>query len=269
MALRRGRSAAAGARSGRPGTARPLAAPARAPRRRPEAAAGAAGDGAEGGPGRVPEAPAYAMPTLLWGQEHRARTARQRAAWRQEMAELRRHWAPASEAAAGEAAEEAEAEAAGARPHRGTLDYEWQLHLDALGAWEEYKARGEEQRFRAFRRAQERWAAAEAAAAEAEAERHRRGQQEQQGPRLPPRPPRAAAADPLGLYRDLNLPRTAGPAEIKAAYRALARLKHPDRFPREEDKRAAERDMKGIIRAYGVLKDRRKKALYDLRGIVL
>lgn len=63
-------------------------------------------------------------------------------------------------------------------------------------------------------------------------------------------------------YAALGVSADATPAEIKAAYRRLARASHPDRHPGDE---AAERRFKRIARAYEVLADPRRRRAYDQR----
>jgi DnaJ-class molecular chaperone len=64
-------------------------------------------------------------------------------------------------------------------------------------------------------------------------------------------------------YEVLGVPRTATPAEIKKAYRKLARKHHPDVNP--DDPGAAER-FKEINEAYEVLSDPEKRKRYDSLG---
>ncbi|HEX5079331.1 MAG TPA: DnaJ C-terminal domain-containing protein [Geminicoccaceae bacterium] len=65
-------------------------------------------------------------------------------------------------------------------------------------------------------------------------------------------------------YRVLNVPREAGQAAIKAAYRDLAKRLHPDRNP--GDARAEQR-FKQVTRAYELLRDPAKRAKFD-RGLI-
>jgi DnaJ-class molecular chaperone len=64
-------------------------------------------------------------------------------------------------------------------------------------------------------------------------------------------------------YQTLGVPRTASQAEIKKAYRKLARQHHPDRNP---DDAAAERRFKDVNEANEVLSDPAKRQRYDLLG---
>lgn len=66
------------------------------------------------------------------------------------------------------------------------------------------------------------------------------------------------------LYEVLGVPRTAPAAEIKKAYRKLARKHHPDLNPNDK---AAEAKFKEIQAAYDVLSDSQKKAQYDQFGV--
>jgi molecular chaperone DnaJ len=66
-------------------------------------------------------------------------------------------------------------------------------------------------------------------------------------------------------YQTLGVPRTAPIAEIKKAYRRLARKCHPDLNPNDK---AAEARFKEIQEAYSVLSDPKKKAQYDQFGFV-
>lgn len=67
------------------------------------------------------------------------------------------------------------------------------------------------------------------------------------------------------LYETLGVARTASDAEIKKAYRQLARRYHPDANP---DDPAAEAKFKEIAQAYEVLSDPDKRARYDRFGTV-
>ncbi len=65
------------------------------------------------------------------------------------------------------------------------------------------------------------------------------------------------------FYSTLNIPRTASDDEIKKAYRKLAMRYHPDKNP---GNKAAEEKFKEISEAYEVLKDPKRRQLYDQFG---
>jgi DnaJ-class molecular chaperone len=62
------------------------------------------------------------------------------------------------------------------------------------------------------------------------------------------------------LYATLGIPRTASEADIKSAYRKLAKELHPDR--NKDNPKAAE-NFSEITRAYDLLSDKAKRAQYD------
>jgi len=64
-------------------------------------------------------------------------------------------------------------------------------------------------------------------------------------------------------YKTLGVERNASEADIKAAYRRLARKYHPDVNP---NNKAAEARFKEINEAYQVLSDDQKRARYDQLG---
>ena len=64
-------------------------------------------------------------------------------------------------------------------------------------------------------------------------------------------------------YKILGLPRTASQADVKKAFRKLAREHHPDLKP---DDKAAERRFKDINEANAVLSDPAKRKQYDTLG---
>jgi molecular chaperone DnaJ len=64
-------------------------------------------------------------------------------------------------------------------------------------------------------------------------------------------------------YDVLGLKRGASEADIKAAFRRLAKEHHPDRNP---DDKSAEQKFKEINEAYEILKDEQKRAAYDQFG---
>src|SRR6201987_5937576 len=61
-------------------------------------------------------------------------------------------------------------------------------------------------------------------------------------------------------YKTLGVPKTAKPAEIKKAYRSLARKYHPDANKGNAD---AEDRFKEITEAYNVLSDEKQRKEYD------
>jgi DnaJ-class molecular chaperone len=61
-------------------------------------------------------------------------------------------------------------------------------------------------------------------------------------------------------YSTLGIPRTASEADIKSAYRKLAKELHPDR---NKDKPNAAEKFSDITRAYDLLSDKAKRAQYD------
>jgi curved DNA-binding protein len=64
-------------------------------------------------------------------------------------------------------------------------------------------------------------------------------------------------------YQILGVPRTASQAEVKKAFRRLAREHHPDRNPGDT---AAEKRFKDVNEAHAVLSDPEKRKQYDLLG---
>jgi len=71
-------------------------------------------------------------------------------------------------------------------------------------------------------------------------------------------------ADFIDYYTLLGVPKTAGEAEIKTAYRKLALKHHPDR--NQGNKAASESKFKEINEAYEVLSDPKKRKMYDQLG---
>src|SRR5271170_4624687 len=68
---------------------------------------------------------------------------------------------------------------------------------------------------------------------------------------------------PVDYYDVLGVKRGASEADIKRAYRSLARKHHPDVAT---DKTAAESHFKEINEAYSVLSDPQKRQMYDQYG---
>ncbi len=68
---------------------------------------------------------------------------------------------------------------------------------------------------------------------------------------------------PRDYYEVLGVPRTASEADIKKAYRKLARQHHPDRNPGDKQ---AETRFKEVQEAYDVLHDKSKREQYDRFG---
>ena len=66
-------------------------------------------------------------------------------------------------------------------------------------------------------------------------------------------------------YQTLGLDKKATDADVKKAYRNLAREHHPD-MVKEEDKSQAEKRFKEINEAYQVLSDPQKRKMYDQFG---
>src|SRR5207247_394468 len=64
----------------------------------------------------------------------------------------------------------------------------------------------------------------------------------------------------LDLYQRLGLKRGANEAEIKKAYRSLAKQLHPDR---NKDKPDAAKRFSEVTQAYDLLSDKDKRAQYD------
>ncbi|XP_078696135.1 dnaJ homolog subfamily C member 11-like isoform X2 [Branchiostoma floridae x Branchiostoma belcheri] len=68
------------------------------------------------------------------------------------------------------------------------------------------------------------------------------------------------------FYSLLNCPRTASQDELKAAYRRLCMVYHPDKHREEEDKQIAEKLFNQVHRAYEVLSDPQQRTIYDIYG---
>ncbi len=73
----------------------------------------------------------------------------------------------------------------------------------------------------------------------------------------------SATGDPRGYYRLLGVPRTASAEQIRLAFRARARVSHPDRLGDEGDD-----EVFRLVRdAYEVLRDPLKRMAYDAEGL--
>ena len=213
------------------------------------------------------------MPGVRWAGAHRVRQARQSEDWQREMAALRAHWAPS--AAAGSPERDAAGSGASAATGAGSsVEFEWELHQEALRAWEDAKQQARTDRERAFQAATRRWEAQQAGS------RAAREGASRDGVRLPDLPGRASK-DPAGLYGALGLEPGADPppGELKRAFRAAAKAKHPDRAcsraggggsqePSPAARAAAEDEMRRVIEAYRVLGDPNRRRAYDLTGRV-
>ena len=64
----------------------------------------------------------------------------------------------------------------------------------------------------------------------------------------------------MDLYQQLGIKRGASEAEVKKAYRSLAKQLHPDR--NKDNPKAAERFAK-VTQAYDILSDKDRRAKYD------
>uniref|UniRef100_V5E4U1 J domain-containing protein n=1 Tax=Kalmanozyma brasiliensis (strain GHG001) TaxID=1365824 RepID=V5E4U1_KALBG len=76
----------------------------------------------------------------------------------------------------------------------------------------------------------------------------------------------SSSTDKEHLYAILNVPLTATPDAIKDAYRSLAIAFHPDKHSDPTRKRAAESRFRDVQRAYEILSDPEKRAVYDHFG---
>jgi tetratricopeptide (TPR) repeat protein len=70
----------------------------------------------------------------------------------------------------------------------------------------------------------------------------------------------------VDYYAILGARKTATTEEITQAYKKRVREWHPDRFPDPEKKSKAEAMMKKVNTAYDILKDERKRRIYDAGG---
>ncbi|KAI9282012.1 hypothetical protein BC943DRAFT_295967 [Umbelopsis sp. AD052] len=69
--------------------------------------------------------------------------------------------------------------------------------------------------------------------------------------------------DPKGYYKTLGVGEGANKADIQGAFRGLALKYHPDRATDPKDKDAAKKKFQEISQAYHVLRDPKKRRLYD------
>jgi molecular chaperone DnaJ len=72
-------------------------------------------------------------------------------------------------------------------------------------------------------------------------------------------------ANKKDYYEILGIPKSSGEAEIKSAYKKLAKEHHPD-MVKDTDKAAAEKRFKEINEAYQVLSDPQQRKMYDQFG---
>jgi hypothetical protein len=64
-------------------------------------------------------------------------------------------------------------------------------------------------------------------------------------------------------YETLGIPKNASAAQIKASYRILVKMHHPDKFPEGAGKAEAEERLRAINAAYAVLSKAASRASYD------
>lgn len=74
-------------------------------------------------------------------------------------------------------------------------------------------------------------------------------------------------AQQFDYYSLLNLPRTASDEDIRAAYKRLSVILHPDKHRDPEAKQRAEIRFTQLHEAYECLSDPEKRAVYDLYGV--
>ncbi|KAI8343941.1 hypothetical protein BC941DRAFT_407368 [Chlamydoabsidia padenii] len=72
--------------------------------------------------------------------------------------------------------------------------------------------------------------------------------------------------DPKGYYAALNVSPNATRADIQGAFRGLAMKYHPDRFTDPKEKQMAKEKFQVISNAYSVLRDSKKRSVYDKTG---
>ncbi|KAI8061199.1 hypothetical protein BDF21DRAFT_369498 [Thamnidium elegans] len=75
-----------------------------------------------------------------------------------------------------------------------------------------------------------------------------------------------SGGDPKGYYKALGLSTSASQSDIQSAFRGLAMKHHPDRFSDPEQKKVAKVKFQSISSAYSVLRDAKKRRLYDQTG---
>lgn len=85
------------------------------------------------------------------------------------------------------------------------------------------------------------------------------------GDELPKNVP--ALSSTSDYYHILNVPRDVQDEELRAAYKRLCVLFHPDKHTQAGDKEAAERNFRAVNEAYEVISDPNKRSLYDMYGI--
>ncbi|KAL3135156.1 hypothetical protein ABBQ32_008090 [Trebouxia sp. C0010 RCD-2024] len=73
--------------------------------------------------------------------------------------------------------------------------------------------------------------------------------------------------DPKGYYQLLEIEPSASKADVQAAFRGLAMKQHPDRFDDPQQKASATVVFRQILEAYTVLRDDRKRQLYDMNQL--
>ncbi|KAI8878809.1 DnaJ-domain-containing protein [Backusella circina FSU 941] len=76
----------------------------------------------------------------------------------------------------------------------------------------------------------------------------------------------SGGVDPKGYYDTLGVSTNASQPEIQSAFRGLAMKYHPDRFSKAEEKNKAKVKFQAISNAYSVLRDPKKRQLYDQTG---
>lgn len=76
-----------------------------------------------------------------------------------------------------------------------------------------------------------------------------------------------SSIDPKGYYQLLELEPSASKADVQAAFRGLAMKQHPDRFDDPKQKESATVAFRHILEAYTVLRDDRKRQLYDMNQL--